>query len=204
MRPNYPLPTALQQQAICGLFVKAFIELRSLSRSGKQDRIFDLTDLFHNAPREMYRAGIWDPLTFRFSLENYQRKYSSDTDGPPFDYLGLFDKAFGRELAPWIQLKEHLESLSPICSGVWQRGRSPRLNIRIVQNQMPRTKENTEASQCQMSEPSEGFYQLISTQKESRSSAQMERFATLREAVEHCESMFGDDPVWDFVPPFQS
>ena len=92
-----PLPTDEQRRVLCEMMACAFIEIRMLGWAGKAAQAADLADAFHNAPREMYGWGGWNRRLFRMGLDEYQRRYASDNGHRPYDYVTMFDRAFGRE-----------------------------------------------------------------------------------------------------------
>lgn len=69
------LPTPRQVRELCRLMYHAFVELRHLSGKEDQERIFDLTDLLHNLPTEMFDPAIWSWELYEKGFAQYEEKH---------------------------------------------------------------------------------------------------------------------------------
>ena len=82
---NDPLPNDKQRRQLCELIHAAFIELRGISDNSHQ--VFELADVFHNLPVEMYGWGTWRWKDLRSRLARYRSHFP--LGGP--DYAEMLD-----------------------------------------------------------------------------------------------------------------
>lgn len=72
------LPNEHQRKLICNVLKDIFVEARILAqRHDQQKQLYDLMDISHNIPQEIYGTRLWD-WDFTISMfEDYKQKYST-------------------------------------------------------------------------------------------------------------------------------
>ena len=72
---GHALPTPRQVKKLCSLQHDAFVEIRGLLGSKRHKQAYDLADLFHNLPNEMFDPSCWNWDYLEGDLIWYQQKY---------------------------------------------------------------------------------------------------------------------------------
>jgi hypothetical protein len=81
---DHPLPTSRQARNLCHLLQDAFVDIRYLLSDrelSEQNRkqAYDLADLFHNLPVEMYDPSSWNWDYLENNFKEYEEKYKDRT-----------------------------------------------------------------------------------------------------------------------------